>query len=100
MAAPISVMETFDVTEVTWEYEETAGRWVRLMPELGAQANQCVKEKATGFFFAWPYHGDGSFKSAEEVQSYEVDLQTMMQKNVNNGTTRRIRPVALLVLKP
>ena len=98
MAAAMS--EIFDVLEVTWEYEEAAGRWVRLIPELEEQANKCAKEKGTGFHFVWPYHGDGSFKSAEEVQNYEVDLQTMMQKNVNSGTTRRIRPVALLVLKP
>ena len=96
----MAALDIFNVVEVAWEFERYPNNWVRLIPELETKANQCVQEKVQGFTYVWPYYGDGSVKDAEDIETYEVDLASMTQKNMNNGTSRRIRVVALLVLKP
>ena len=91
-------MEIHAAAEICWEIEAFPETWFRMMPELEAMANQCVKNDHEGFRFVWPYRPDGTYRNPDEVLQYQVDLRSMQQTNLTTGTTRGIRRIAIMLV--
>jgi hypothetical protein len=83
------------------QVEFNNGMWWEMPQELYAQLLQKYREDYAEATFVWDWGGtrDGSWAPDGETTTlnrYVIDFRTMIQRNLDNGRTRRVRFVYIV----